>query len=80
MTDQELKERAYNPILEAWKIIKLTQNLTQDDTEKWREFVQAHDDFCKKHDYSVKGSYGYYLGMAIMAIVDDIAKENMEGV
>ena len=77
MTDQEIRKVAYEPILESWKIIKMTQNLKSDDTEQWHKFVQAHENFCKKYDYGVKGSYGYYLGMAIMAVVDDIAKENM---
>ena len=76
MTDQEIKEIAFTPMNEAWKVIRLTQNLKPDDDKKWKEYRDAHDAFCKKYDYNVHGSYGYYLGMAIMAIVDDIAKEN----
>ena len=79
MTDKEIKELAYVPILEAWKIIHMTQHLKPDDDKKWKEFVDAHTDFCNKYDHATKGSYGYYLGMAIMAAADDIAKANREG-
>lgn len=77
MQDQDFKKMAYEPITEAWKIIHMTQHLGPDDTEKWEEFVKAHDDFCEKYDYGSNKSYGYYLGMAIMAVVDEIAKENL---
>lgn len=76
MTNEEIKRLAYEPIAEAWKIIRLTQNLKPDDDMGWAEFRDKHTEFCKKYDHDVKGSYGYYLGMAIMAVVDDIAKEN----
>ena len=76
MTDQEIKDMAYTPILEAWKVIHMTQHLKPDDDEKWREYREAHTEFCKKYDGGKETTYGYYLGMAIMAIVDDIAKEN----
>lgn len=76
MTDAEIKEIAFTPMNDAWKVIRMTQNLKPDDDKKWREFREAHTDFCKKYDHNVQGSYGYYLGMAIMAVVDDIAKEN----
>lgn len=76
MTDERIKEIAYKPILEAWKVIHMTQDLKPDDDEKWHEYVEAHTEFCNNHDFGKENTYGYYLGMAIMAIVDEIAKEN----
>lgn len=76
MTDEKIKEIAYQPILDAWKVIHMTQHLKPDDDEGWKNYVEAHNEFCKKHDHDRESSYGYYLGMAIMAIVDEIAKEN----
>lgn len=74
MTDDQIKKVAYEPIAEAWKVIRLTQNLAQEDMEGWRKYEKAQHDFCKKHP----GEYGHYLGMAIMAVVDDISKLNKE--
>ena len=74
MTDEQIKKVAYEPIAEAWKVIRLTQNLEQEDMEGWRKYEKAQDAFCKKYP----GKYGHYLGMAIMAVVDDIAKQNKE--
>lgn len=74
MTDKEIKDLAYAPILEAWQVIHMTQNLAQDDDKGWKEYEKAHDAFCRKYE----NDYGHYLGMAIMAVVDDISKLNKE--
>ena len=75
MTDERLKEIAYDPLSEAWQIVLMTQYLTQNDEKKWVDYAEAHDAYCKKYAEK-KNSYGYYLAMAVMAIVDEIAKEN----
>lgn len=74
MTDDQIKKVGYEPIAQAWKIIRMTQNLTQNDEKGWADYVKAHDDFCKKYE----GQYGHYLAMAIMAVVDDIKDYNLK--
>jgi trehalose-6-phosphate synthase len=76
MTNERIKQIAYEPILDAWKVIHMTQNLTQNDEDGWRAYVDAHTAFCRKYNPNAGHGYGYYLAMAIMAIVDEIAKEN----
>ena len=77
MTDEKIKALAYTPLLDAWKVIHMTQHLKQNDAEEWNAYKEAHDNFCKKYG-DEKYTFAWYLGMAIMAVVDDIAKLNRE--
>ena len=48
MTDERIKELVFTPMNDAWHVIRLTQNLSADDTKGWGAYIKAHDDFCKK--------------------------------
>lgn len=74
MTDERIKEIAYKPITEAWKIIHLTQNLKADDTEGWNKYIQQVNKFHEKYSNT---AYGSSLETAIYEIVGVISKENI---
>ena len=78
MKDERLKELAYIPILEAWKVIHMVQNLDPaGDDEGWRRYCEEHEKFCRIYNPEGKtNTYGYHLGMAIIEIVDTIKDEN----
>lgn len=76
MTDEEIKKIAYEPITDAWKVIHLAQHLMPNDDKGWTEYINAFDEFCKKYGYSKGDNYGHYLGLAIMAAAEKIAREN----
>ena len=41
MTDEEFKEKIYNPYLEGWKVIKLIQHYSHHTSEElWEQFTR----------------------------------------
>lgn len=76
MTDEQLLKLVHAPMTDAYRIIRMTQHLTQDDDKGWKAYRDALDKFCSM--YSGENNYGHHLAMAIMAVVDDISKLNKE--
>ncbi len=75
MTDERIKELAFTPFTEAWRVIHIVQNLGPDDTEGWEVYIKALDEYHAKYSSE---PYGSALESAIIEIVDIIAKENKE--
>lgn len=76
MTDERIKELAFTPFTEAWRVIHSTQNLGAGDTKGWEKYIRDLDEYHEKYSST---PYGSALESAIIEIVDIIAKENKEG-
>jgi hypothetical protein len=63
MTEQCLKEQIYEPIEEAWKLLRPLQHMGGfSHDEEWKEWVQKCDSYCESiENEEIRSAVGRFL-------------------
>ena len=70
MTEQELKKQIYEPISEAWKLLRPLQHMGGfDHDDEWEAWVQSCDTYCMSvENKEIRSAVGRFLADMATAI------------